>query len=227
MTRFSTAAYPRAFALMLLAALAMAFSFSATARADGAQAQAFVQQNVQRGLGILGNKSLSGDQRRAQFRSFLTSLTDIQRIANFTLGNARRSASPADEQVFDAAFKEYAIAVYDSRLSKFSGQALQVTGATERAPGDFVVTTTLIDPTDENSRRNPLEVDFRVQSGNGKMIVIDVAVAGVWLGIEERDQFAAFLNDHNGSIPALAAHLQKLSVDLRSGAQSTGDQSGQ
>lgn len=201
-----------------LIALAMAFSFAAPARADATAAEQFVQQNVQRGLSILGNTGTPDAQRRAQFRSFLTGLTDIPRIANFTLGNARRSASPADIAAFDAAFKEYAIAIYESRLSKFSGQTLQVAGGTQRAPGDYVVTTKLLDPTDQNSRRDPLEVDFRVQDGaGGKMIVVDAAIAGVWLGVEERDQFASFLNDHNGSIPALVQHLQDLTAKLRNG----------
>ena len=47
--------------------------------------------------------------------------------------------------------------------------------------------------------------------------MIDVAVAGVWLSIEERDQFSAFLSQHNNSIPALVQHLNQLTDDLKSG----------
>ena len=49
-------------------------------------AEAYVQQNVQKGLTILNNHSISDSQRRSQFRDFLTGLTDIRRIAVFTLG---------------------------------------------------------------------------------------------------------------------------------------------
>jgi len=187
-----------------------------------AQAESYVQQNIEKGLQILNNQAVPDAQRRQQFRNFLLSLTDVQRIAKFTLGNARRTATPAQQQAFDTAFRDYAIAIYESRLAKYSGQTLKVTGATERAAGDYVVNTTLVDPSDADSRRNPLQVDFRVQTENGHFVIIDVAVAGVWLGIEERDQFAAFLNEHNGDVDALARHLQGLTADLRHGEQPPG-----
>ena len=40
--------------------------------------------------------------------------------------------------------------------------------------------------------------------------MVDVSIVGVWLGLEERDQFAAFLQQHNNDIPALVTHLQDL-----------------
>ena len=49
-------------------------------------AEAYVQTNVDRGLAILSNHRITDDARREQFRDFLTGLTDIKRIAMFTLG---------------------------------------------------------------------------------------------------------------------------------------------
>ncbi len=85
-------------------------------------------------------------QRATEFRDLLIGLTDIRRTALFTLGAARRTANPHDVDAFVDAFRNYAIAVYQSRLSAYSGQTLKVTGSTERAPGDYVVTTVLVDP---------------------------------------------------------------------------------
>src|SRR5580698_811180 len=48
-------------------------------------AENYVSANVQRGLTILNNKTLPDAERRNQFREFLTNLTDIRRIAVFTL----------------------------------------------------------------------------------------------------------------------------------------------
>ena len=100
-------------------------------------AEAFVGDNINRGLGILNNKQLSVPQRRDQFESFLLGLVDIRRIGLFTLGQYRRSASPEDTEAFIAAFKNYATAAYQSYFSKYSGQTLKVTGSTERAPHRF------------------------------------------------------------------------------------------
>ncbi|HEX4533195.1 MAG TPA: ABC transporter substrate-binding protein [Rhizomicrobium sp.] len=207
------------------AALALALTIApltmgglGAARAAGTPAEAFVQTNVQKGFDILNNKGLSQAQRDSQFRSFLESLTDSQRIANFTLGNAKRSASPADVAAFTNAFRDYAFAIYESRLSKYSGQTLTVTGSTERAPGDFVVTTKMVDP--NASQRQPLEIDFRVSNTGGHFVVIDASVEGVWLAIEERDQFAAFMNDNGGNIQSLISHIQQLTQKIRAGGES-------
>jgi phospholipid transport system substrate-binding protein len=186
-------------------------------------AESFVSTNIDKGLQILGNKSLPPAQRSSQFQSFLEQLTDIDRIAKFTLGNARRTASPADVSAFDAAFRNYAIAVYQSYFNKYAGQTLKVTGSTSVAANDDVVKTILVDPSDHSG--NPLEVDFRVKSDTGKPMVVDVSVGTsngglISLAIEERDQFSAFLSQHNGSIPALVTHLNQLTAQYRNGGPS-------
>jgi len=193
--------------LLLLPAVAAAPAAAAS------PAEAFVSDNIQKGLQILNNR---GPQRAAQFESFLEGLTDINRIGRFTLGNARRTASPADVAAFDAAFKDYAVAVYQSRLSAYSGQTLKVTGSVQNQPGDFTVSTVIVDPSADKSQQ-PLTVGFRVVTEQGRFVVVDVSVAGVWLSIEERDQFSAFLSQHNASIPALIAHLNQQTAQLKAG----------
>jgi phospholipid transport system substrate-binding protein len=201
----------------IAAACALAFLAALGLRAQAATpAEAFVSENIQRGFQILNNRQLTPDQRTTQFNGFLEHLTDIDRVARFTLGAARRGASPEDISAFNAAFKDYAEAIYQSRLSQYSGQTLRVTGSNEHAPGDFIVSTTMVDP-NAKSNQQPLQIDFRVLNDNGHMVVIDVAIAGVWLAIEERDQFSAFLSQHGASIPALVAHLKQLTQQLKHG----------
>lgn len=198
-----------------IALLALAAPVAASAAQTPAAAEAFVQANVDRGLSILSNHRLPDDARREQFRDFLVGLTDIKRIAMFTLGNARRTASPGDVASFVDAFRDYAVAVYESRLNQYAGQSLKVTGSTERAPGDYIVRTVLVDPLGQAKNQEPIEVDFRVLDDNGHFVVIDASVVGVWLAIEERDQFSAFLAQNNDNVPALVDHLRALTTQLR------------
>jgi phospholipid transport system substrate-binding protein len=196
--------------------LATVLTLGASPATAATPSETFVQQNVQRGLTILNNHGISDTERRAQFRDFLTSLTDIRRIALFTLGAARRTSSPSDVEAFVNAFRDYAVAVYESRLNQYSGQYLKVTGSSEIKAGDDVVTTVLVDPSGKSNGQQPIEVDFRVESDNGKFVVIDVSIVGVWLGQEERDQFTAFLQQNNNNVQALISHLQGLTAQLRS-----------
>jgi phospholipid transport system substrate-binding protein len=216
----------RAFGLALLATGVLLGAAAATAPQPAVAqtspglsgAENYVSANVQRGLTILNNRSLPDAERRAQFRDFLTSLTDIRRIAVFTLGQARRTSTPAQVDAFVDAFRNYAVSVYESRLKAYAGQYLKVVGGREHGPGDYIVQTILVDPTGRTEQQGePIEVDFRVDNSAGRFVVIDVAIAGVWLALEERDQFTAFLEENGGNLGALINHLNELAARLHGG----------
>ncbi len=174
-------------------------------------AESFVDENIHKGLEILRDKRLSTVQRRDQFEGLLLSLVDVRRIALFTLGQYRRSAPPDDVEAFVNAFKNYAAAAYQSYFAKYTDQTLKVIGSTQRSPTDFIVQTNLVDP---SSNQPPAEVDFRVRTDTGKPVLVDVAYQGIWLSLEQRDQFVAFLGQNNGNVRTLIAHLSDLAANL-------------
>jgi phospholipid transport system substrate-binding protein len=194
----------------LLGILALASAPAAVA--NNADAEAFTQRLVDQGVGIL--RSTSGPTRRAQFREFITQYADARRTAMFTLGNYKRSASDADVEAFIKAFQDFATAVYEARLDQYKGQTLKVTGSTDNKPGDVTVNTQVVDP----NAREPLRVAFRLLGSNGNYHFVDVLVAGIWLSVEQRDQFAAFLSQNGGNLPALTAHLATQTAQINSGS---------
>jgi phospholipid transport system substrate-binding protein len=203
----------------LLAVLVFAGMMGAAQAAT--PAESFIQDNAQKGLAILKDNSLSRDAKQAQFQSFLESLIDIHRIALFTLGTAAKSAPPADVDAFAEAFRGYAGAVYQEQFAHYSGETLKVTGSVERAPGDFIVRTVVVEP-DGHQSANADEVDFRVSSTGGKLQVVDASVMGVWLSLQQRDQFTAFLAQHNNDVKALTADLRTRAANIRGGGSSGG-----
>ncbi|MDE2134432.1 MAG: ABC transporter substrate-binding protein [Alphaproteobacteria bacterium] len=201
---------------LMLAILVLAAGFAGfLAPAQAATpAEQYITDNVQKGLTILNNKQLSKDQRRTQFQVFLLGLTDIKTIADYTLGQYRRSASPDDLAAFDDAFKDYALAVYQTYFNKFSGQTLQVTGSYPLAADESVVKTVMIDPAKSHEAK-PLEVDFRVVGRNGRLAVIDFSVEGVWLREMQRSEFTSYLGQNNGDVPTLISSLKKKAQQIR------------
>jgi phospholipid transport system substrate-binding protein len=193
---------------LMFAILVLAAGFAGAPAQAATPAEQYVAGNVQKGLTILGNKALTKDQRKAQFQGFLLGLTDLKVIGEYTLGQYRRAASPADLGAFDAAFKDYALAVYQTYFNKFSGQTLQVTGSYALAADENVVRTIMIDPKKPNDPK-PLQVNFRVAKSNGRLAVVDFSVEGVWLREMERSEFTSFLGQNNGNIPTLIATLIK------------------
>ena len=192
---------------MLLAAPVLATLPAAAAT----PAETFVNDNIQKGLEILRDKKLSTAQRSDQFKTLLLRLVDTRRIALYTLGQYRNTASPADIDAFAAAFQDYASAAYQTYFSKYTNQTLKVTGSTQRNPTDFVVHTQLIEP---GSSQPPATVDFRVRTDGGKPVLVDVAYEGVWLSLAQRDQFVNFLGQNNGNVRTLIAHLSDMAVSL-------------
>jgi phospholipid transport system substrate-binding protein len=185
-------------------------------------AETFVQQNIDKGYTVLNNASLSDEQRRAQFRTFMLGLTDTRRIGLFTLGQYANGASKADLDKFNDAFLDYAVAIYESRLSKYKGQTLKVTGSSERAADDIVVNADVVNPNSSNGQ--PFKVGFRVRkTSDGRPIITDMQVEGVWLALSQRSDFTGFLQQHGGSLAALTENLhmqaQQIHADAGTGSR--------
>jgi phospholipid transport system substrate-binding protein len=176
--------------------------FASSARAANA-AEDFVSGSIQAGFDILNDRAASQTERRERFASFLLGLTDAKRVAVFMLGRYASTAAQADLDSYVAAYQDYAMAIYQSYFTLYSGQSLRVASSRERAPGDFVVVTSIVGP-----GSTPMEIDFRVRTDGAKPLLVDVGVAGVWLALAQRDEFLSVLAQNNGDIKALTAHLR-------------------
>lgn len=176
--------------------------------------ETFLQQSIDRGIAVLKNKSLSESARRQQLAAFLGQVLDTRRMAMFMLGDAKQNAAASDLEAYANVYKAFTIANYESQLSGYDGQTLKVTGSTERAPGDYIVDAELVDPAVANDPM-PLTISFRVlDEAGGKFAVVDAGVAGIWLGLAQRADFAGYLSQHANNVPALTAHLQEMTVKL-------------
>jgi phospholipid transport system substrate-binding protein len=182
------------------------------ARAASANPETFTQSLIDQGVAILSDSSGGVASRNSRFRSFLEQYADIRAAAMFTLGNYRRSASPAEIDDFAAAFKEYAIAIYEKRLEQYAGQTLKVTRSVTNKPGDFTVHAE-----EAGKGQDALKVAFRLLGSEGSYRFVDVNVAGVWLSVEQRDQFSSFLSSNGGKVQLLTADLRRQANSIRAG----------
>jgi len=165
-------------------------------------AESFVHDNIQAGFDILNDRNASPTERRDRFASFLLGLSDVKRVALFLLGSYATGASPADLDAYVAAYQDYVLSTYQTYFQLYAGQTLRVISSRERAPGDFIVVTNMV-----GQPNLAMEIDFRVRTDQAKPLLVDVAIAGVWLSLAQRDQIQAVLAQNNGDIKALTAHL--------------------
>lgn len=189
---------------VLLGAGALTFApvFISAAWAANA-AEDFVSGSIQAGFNILNDPSLAADVRRDRFANFLLGLTDARRVALFVLGRYANGQSQDDLDAYVSAYRDYAISIYQTYFQLYAGQTLRVVSSRERAPGDFIVTTNMV-----GQPNMTLPIDFRVRTDGEKPLLVDVAVAGVWLALAQRDQIQAELARNNGDIKALIVQLR-------------------
>ena len=201
----------------LLLSLAWPTAVQAAAQ-PATSVQAFVQENIDKGYSLLNDDALSDAQRNSQFRTFMLSLMDTRRIGRFTLGPYANSASPADLAAFEKAFSNYAVAMYQARLSQFKHVKVRVTGETQLAPDDVVVNAELSGPSLPNPAY-PIRAGFRIRkTEDGHPVITDMEVEGVWLALWERADFMGFLQQHGGSVAALTEHLRSQTGPISPGA---------
>ena len=199
-------AMPFVFALAFILSLGL----SAPPAFAASPSEQFISDNVQKGIAILNNTSLSKDQRRSQVRDLLLSITNLKWFADYSLGQYRRTATPADLAAFEGAFKDYALAIYQPYFNKYSGQTLQVPGSYSDPPDRTVVKTLMINPNKSGSK--PYGLNFKVLNEGGRLAIIDLQDqdSGVWIGETMRDQITSQLGQNNGAFaPVIKAVRNK------------------
>jgi len=169
------------------------------------EAEGFVQSKIDKGYTILNDQSLNADERRIEFRVFLLSIMDTRRIAVFTLGTNARDASDDDIDVFVEAYTNFVTALYQDHFEKYKDEIVRVTGATRRSDNDVIVHADVVGR--DGGRK--LTIAFRVRGGEARgEIITDLQVEGVWLGLNQRANFASYFQRHGGLLASLSSELE-------------------
>lgn len=198
---------------MLAAAVFVGLLAAAPASADPPAAETFAQQNIDRGIAIMKDRSLSDAARHTAVHDLLLSIMDLKRIAHYVLGPAAQSAPPADVASFEQAFENFTLANYKSQIGAYGGQTLKVVGATAHAPGDYIVAADLFDPSDPPGTP-PTELHFRVLDEGGKFAIVDANVEGIWFEEAQHDDVQGYLAQNGGSVPKLVDHLNAMAASF-------------
>ncbi|HZU64885.1 MAG TPA: ABC transporter substrate-binding protein [Novosphingobium sp.] len=178
---------------------------AAMAQARDAQAEAYVDANARRVLGVLNDHHLSVEGRRQAFHTLIGELVDWPRLTRFVLGKYARTATPDQFQRFAAAYRTYEEGVYQRRIDDYKGERAVVSGSLIRKPGDVIVTTLL----SGGQSPQPTALSWRVLGGGAGWKVVDVEVKGVWLAITQQQDFVSTIDNAGGKIDVLTAQLAR------------------
>jgi len=186
--------------------------------ARNADAEQYVQENASAALRTLGDRAASAAQRRSTFNTLMQQFADMPRIANYVLGAHGRQlrADTTLRTQWTSTFQDYAIAVYEDRLQRYSGSAIRVTGSIERIAGRDVIVQSEISP---RSGGRAMPVEWRMlRTGNAwKVVDVSLIVEGnqIWLAQQQQRDFGAALDRNNGDIRALMASIRQQTATMR------------
>lgn len=203
---------------ILPALMAMSIAASQLPAHADARTEAYVARNASEVLSTLNNPALSAEDRTARFSGYMDQFADFDAISNFVIGKYARRFSADELARYRAAFRTYALAVYENELDAYRGEEVMVRGSVDRSPTDSIVNTVI-------RRRDGQDMDvrWRVQGTEGNYQVIDVAlnIEGnlIWLAIEQRAQFIALLDRTNGSADALIRRIEQMAAALQQPAR--------
>ncbi|MEL6829074.1 MAG: ABC transporter substrate-binding protein [Pseudomonadota bacterium] len=203
--------------MLLAASCALLAAVPAMADID---TEEFVRENANSVLESLNDPDLDAAERRVAFQQYMDEFANIDAVAGFVIGKYSRRFTDAEMESYLAAFRTYALAVYEFYFNEYRGQKVDVTGSTDRNPRDSIVDTEIL-----RGDGQTLEVRWRVLDRGNQYQVVDVALDAdgnlIWLAIEQQAQFLSILDQNNGSADALINKIQSMTTQLQNGVQPT------
>lgn len=183
-------------AALLAASCAFAIAPAAKAEAVDHEAASTVSEAADRTMAALEDADISDSEAEQ-----LLALVDVDRVAQFSLGNHWQDISADQQERFTSAFRVYAKRQLQQHLSGLTNATVEVTDVVPRGDEDAVVVTQA-----RTEDEAPQTISWRVIK-NDSWSIVDIEVQDVWFAIEQRAQFDAMLDKNNGDVEKLIAEL--------------------
>ena len=168
-------------------------------------ASRFIADLGTRAIGILSDKSLATDDRRQQFHVIFVNHFDVPSIGKFVLGRYGRSATPEQLSAYQEVFQDYVVSTYNTRLTSYAGQTLDVISSTAGEDGRTIVKSQINQPA---AGTTPIQVDWVLTGTEGSYKIIDVVIGGVSMALTQRSEFGSVIQSGGGTVDALITRLR-------------------
>lgn len=125
------------------------------------------------------------------------------------LGQYWKDAPAAQREEFTKTFEHYMVHIYTGQFDLYHDVEFQTVYTRPEGEGGTLVRTKII----RHDGGPPTTVDWWVVETNSAYRILDVMVEGVSQLIALREQFAAVIDAHDGSVAALIDHLREKIAD--------------
>lgn len=189
----------------MLFSLTMLLSGGAKAAVNVEEADVFVREVTSDGIEEIINANVSQKVKDERFEKLFNSSLDLDFIGQFVLGRYWRTATPEQRRAFIKVYRELNIKTWSARFDEFKGKSFVFTGSTPSTSKNQV----FINSTVSMGEGEPAKVVWRVKQSGNNFKIVDIIIENVSLAITARNEYTAFIKNHNGDIDALIKDLQQ------------------
>ncbi|MBI1212193.1 MAG: hypothetical protein GC190_12070 [Alphaproteobacteria bacterium] len=201
--------------LVLFVVLLTAGSAPGVARADR-DAEQFVGGLLHQASAVLRDGTGGEAARSARLHQLVMQNLDARQTALFALGPYRRNLDPRVVEDYVAAFTDYITALYEARLRTFRSFDFKIVASMDKGPADTTVVTQA-SPPPEFRGRAPVYIWLRLSRAGGVYKITDVQIAGMWVSLYQREEFARQLSANNADLRALTSYLAYQAAQIKAG----------
>jgi phospholipid transport system substrate-binding protein len=194
------------FSASLLALFLVAVWTPSGSRADAFTdgAKNFIENLAGNSLKTLTGKDMATAERHRRFKVLLDQNFSIKTIGRWVMGRYWRKATPAQKEEYFVLFESLVVKTYVDRFAKLSGATLEVKKAVSKGSKDTVVYSEFHDGNKKRYR-----INWRLRAKEGQFKIIDVMVAGISMGMTQRDEFASVIRKSGQGLEGLLNVLRK------------------
>ena len=174
--------------------------------AYSSEPKSFVSEMVTEAINVLSDKSLSDEKKNDVIALIAKENVDIKALGYYTLGSIRKSLDKSILEQYNNLFEKYFLKSLTSRLSEYSDQKFEVTGAEQKSANYTIVFSKVSGET----KSPEIKVNWRVYTKNpDKPLIRDLIVEGLSLAKTQKEEFASILNSNNNDVAKLLDRLKE------------------
>ena len=172
------------------------------------EADTFVQSVVNRAAKTLGG-NLSKEERIVKLKEIAKDTVDIKGIGFYSLGANRKKATEDQINKYNAAFSEYFLKSFSSRLAEYSNPEIEVNSKKVLNESYTMVVSTLV----ATDTRPEVKIEWRIYTKNPDNLQIrDLIIEGLSLARTQKEEFSSIINSNDGNINALIENLSNFAA---------------
>ena len=177
-------------------------------KAYSIEADVFVQSTVNRAAKTLGG-NLSKEERIVKLKEIAKDTVDIEGIGFYSLGANRKNATKNQINKYKAAFSEYFLKSFSSRLAEYSNPEIEVNSKKVINKNYTIVLSTLAG----TDSRPEVKIEWRVYTKYpDNLLIRDLIIEGLSLARTQKEEFASIINSNDGNIDALIENLSNFAA---------------